>query len=145
MSSLTAAAGPNPYEDYKVPLWRLYVMRALALLFVVSGFSNYLPEILNPGLDQRGMLHSMLTGLWLVSFIALRHPLLMVPMYLFEIVWKTAWLLAYGLPQWTAGRVTDQLRTDMFEIGFFPFVFALVIPWGYVWRRYIKAPGDRWR
>jgi len=24
-------------------------------------------------------------------------------------------------------------------------IFPLVIPWGYVWRHYVKAPGDRWR
>jgi hypothetical protein len=21
----------------------------------------------------------------------------------------------------------------------------LVLPWGYLWRHYVKAPGDRWR
>jgi hypothetical protein len=21
----------------------------------------------------------------------------------------------------------------------------LIIPWGYAWRHYVKAPGDRWR
>jgi hypothetical protein len=24
-------------------------------------------------------------------------------------------------------------------------VFGLIIPWGYVWRHYVKQPGDRWR
>jgi hypothetical protein len=24
-------------------------------------------------------------------------------------------------------------------------LMPIVIPWGYVWRHYLKAPGDRWR
>ena len=24
-------------------------------------------------------------------------------------------------------------------------LMPIVIPWGYVWRHYVKAPGDRWR
>ena len=33
-------------------------------------------------------------GLWVMSFIGLRHPLRMLPIFLFEFVWKTIWLLA---------------------------------------------------
>jgi hypothetical protein len=24
-------------------------------------------------------------------------------------------------------------------------LMPIVIPWGYVWRHYVKAPGNRWR
>lgn len=137
--------GTADRRDLEVPLWRLYLMRAIALVFIVSGFSNYLPKLLSPDPTGRGMTISMLGGLWVLAFVALRHPLLMVPIFLFEFVWKTIWLLAFGLPQWSAGRVDPQLSKDLFEIGFFPFVFALIIPWSYVWRHYVKAPGDRWR
>lgn len=141
----SASPGSSGRRDYEVPLWRLYVMRAIALVFVVSGFSNYLPGLLDPSPVARGMTNSMLGGLWLLAFLALRYPLLMVPIYLFEFVWKSIWLLAFGLPQWRAGRVDPQLSKDLWEIGLFPFVFALIIPWGYVWRHYIKAPAERWR
>ena len=137
--------GAAQRRDLEVPLWRLYLMRAIALAFIVGGFSSYLPGLLFPDPNGRGMTISMLGGLWVLAFVALRHPLLMVPIYLFEFVWKTIWLLAFGLPQWSAGRVDPQLGKDLFEIGLFPFVFALIIPWAYVWRHYVKAPGDRWR
>ena len=132
-------------RDLEVPLWRLHLLRAIALVFVISGFSNYLPKLLDPDPTGRGMLISMLGGLWLVAFLALRYPLLMVPIYLFEFVWKSIWLLAFGLPQWRAGRVDPQLSKDLLEIGAFPFVFVLIIPWGYVWRHYVRAPAERWR
>ena len=129
----------------EVSLVRLYVMRAIALLFIVSGFSNYLPGLLFPDPAARGMTISMLGGLWVLAFLALRYPLQMVPIFLFEFVWKLIWLLAFGLPQWLAGRVDPQLSKDLFEIGFFPFVFALLIPWGYFWRHYVREPAERWR
>ena len=136
---------PRTGRDYEVPLWRLYLMRAIAVPFIISGFTNYLPKLLDPDPTGRGMTISMLGALWLLAFIVLRYPLLMVPIYLFEFVWKSIWLLAFGLPQWRAGRVDPQLSKDMWEIGLFPFVFALIIPWGYVWRHYVKAPSERWR
>lgn len=131
--------------EHEASLARLYVMRAIALLFIVGGFSNYLPGLLNPDPTARGMLISMLGGLWVLAYIALRNPLLMLPVFLYELVWKAIWLLFFGLPQWSAGRVDPQLGRDLFEIGLFPFVFALIIPWGYFWRHYVRAPGDRWR
>ncbi|HEV2747687.1 MAG TPA: hypothetical protein VGW34_10360 [Allosphingosinicella sp.] len=144
----TAETGSPPAghrRDLEVPLWRLYLMRAVAVPFIISGFFNYLPKLLDPDPTERGMTISMLGGLWVLAFLVLRHPLLMVPIYLYEFVWKTIWLLAFGLPQWRAGRVDPRLSEDLWEIGLFPFVFALIIPWGYVWRHYVKAPAERWR
>jgi hypothetical protein len=141
------AASPSIWRrgEQEVSLARLYVMRAIALVFVVSGFSNYLPHLIDPSPTARGMTTAMLGGLWVLAFVALRYPLQMLPLYLFEFVWKTIWLLAFGLPQWMAGRVDPQLSKDLWEIGAFPLVFGLIIPWGYVWRHYIKQPAERWR
>jgi hypothetical protein len=130
---------------HEASLARLYVMRAIALVFIVGGFSNYLPGLLDPDPTARGMLISMLGGLWVLAYVALRHPLLMLPIFLYELVWKSIWLLAFGLPQWSAGRVDPQLSKDLFEIGLFPLVFALIIPWGYFWRHFVRAPADGWR
>lgn len=69
----------------------------------------------------------------------------MVPIMLFEMTWKTVWLLAFGLPQWLSGVGSAKLAGDLWAIGVFPFVVAVVMPWGYVWRHYVKAPAERWR
>jgi hypothetical protein len=49
------------------------------------------------------MINAFLTSLWLMSFLAVRFPLKMHPVFLFEFVWKTVWLLVFGLPQWITG------------------------------------------
>jgi hypothetical protein len=136
-----AAAAPG--ED--VSLLRLTLLRANFLLWAVAGCFLVLPDIVQPDPHVRGMLESMLAGLWVTSFLGLRYPLQMLPIFLFEFAWKTRWLIQYGLPPWLAGTATPQLRADLLGIGTGPLLFAIVIPWTHVWRRYVIAPAERWR
>ena len=147
MASTVDSASPDKQDrrDNEVPLWRLHLLRGMALVFAVLGFFVHLPWLIDPEPDRRGMLDSMLVGLWILSFFAIRYPLQLLPLFLFEFAWKTVWLLAFGLPQWTAGRADPQLSEDIWAIGLGPLVFGLLIPWGYVWRHYVTAPSERWR
>ncbi|HEX8929618.1 MAG TPA: hypothetical protein VGA45_11930 [Actinomycetota bacterium] len=137
-------ASPN-MKGGDVSLGRLYALRAMFLVWAVAGLFMALPPLIDPPADARGMLPSMLGGLWVMGFLGLRYPLQMLPIFLFEFVWKTIWLVAFGLPQWRAGPVSPQLREDLLGIGTGPFLFALIIPWGYVWRHYVKRPAERWQ
>ncbi|HEX8527107.1 hypothetical protein [Allosphingosinicella sp.] len=132
-------------RDEEVALWRLYVLRANYLLWAVAGVMVALPPLLSPDPAARGMIDSMFGGLWVMGILGVRYPLLMLPIFLFEFVWKTIWLLAFGLPQWMAGNASDRLNDDLIGIGNGPILFGLIIPWGYVWRHYIRAPTERWR
>ena len=147
MSTTVASAGPSIWRrgEQEVSLARLYVIRLGALAGVISLGSDVLPALIWPDPVGRGMITSILGGLCLMALIAIRHPLKMVPILLFEFVWKLIWLLRFGLPQWLAGTGSPRLGEDLISIGLFPFVFALVIPWTYVWRHYVTAPAERWR
>jgi hypothetical protein len=147
MTSTAASAPPDKSErsDGEIPLWRLNVLRATALFFVVSGFISYPAMLIHASATDRGMIKAFLTGLWLMSFFAVRFPLKMLPIFLFEFAWKTVWLLVFGLPQWITGVGSPRLSQDLLEIGIPPILLAFVIPWGYVWRHYIKQPSERWR
>ena len=128
-----------------VTFFRLYVLRATYLLLVVGVGAMILPVILSHELSARGVIPSLLCGVWLLAFIGLRHPLRMLPLLMFEFAWKTVWLLAFGLPQWFSGQQPPTFAEDMFNIALGVILMPLVIPWGYVWRHYVKAPGERWR
>lgn len=143
----TAPASPHASErrDNEVSLWRLYVLRVGFLIFAVAGFFVHPQWLIDPSPTNRGMILAFTGGLWVMSFFGLRYPLQMLPIFLFELVFKTMWLLRFGLPQWMAGRVDPQLSEDLVLIGGPPIVLVLIIPWGYVWRHYIKEPSERWR
>ena len=146
MASIAQPVMPSaarPRED-KVSLLRLYIMRAAYLLLVVGLGAMIVPDLLRHDLAARGVIASLLGAIWLLAFIGLKHPLEMLPLLLFEFAWKTIWLFAYGLPQWSSGQLPPTFAEDMFNIAMGVILMPLVIPWGYVWRHYVVAPSERW-
>ena len=131
--------------DQEVSLARLYVIRALSLFLILGNAFEVQRMLFHAPPTDRGMIKAFLSGLWVMAFIGLRYPLKMVPLLIFEFVWKTIWLFAFGIPQWSSGVGSPRLGQDLWEIGAFPFVFALIIPWGYVWRHFVREPAERWR
>jgi hypothetical protein len=129
----------------EVSLFRLYILRAAYLLLVIGLGGLIVPEIASHPLISRGVIPSLLGGIWLLAFIGLKYPLQMLPLLMFEFAWKLIWTLAYGLPQWSAGQLPPTFAEDAFNIGFGVLLMPLVIPWGYVWRHYVKRSSERWR
>ena len=131
----------------EVSLFRLYILRGM-YLFIVVGLGIYLwPSILNPGKHwelMEGMASCMLAAFSLLCMLGLRFPLQMLPVLLWEVVWKTLWLMLVPLPQWMGGHVDDSLRPSIFSISMVALVY-IAIPWPYVFAHYVKARGDHWR
>lgn len=131
-----------------VSIFRLYVLRAGYLLIVVGLAAMIWPGIVSHGDDVPHMntaVRSLLGGVSVLALIGLRHPLKMLPVLLFELVWKVIWVLAFGLPLWSKQRLTGDFAETMFECIFGIVVVLIVVPWPYVFRHYVKAPGERWR
>lgn len=128
-----------------VSLARLYVLRATYLLLIVGLGATILPILISHAPTSRGVIPSLLGGIWLLAFIGLRYPLQMLPLLLFEFSWKAIWLLAFGLPQWSAGQMPPTWPEDFKAIAAGVILMPIVIPWGYVYRHYIKQPSQRWR
>lgn len=136
---------PQAIHNEDVSLVRIYVLRATYLLIVIGLGAMVVPTVLSHPLDSRGVIPSLLGGVWLLAWIGLRYPLQMLPLLLFELAWKSMWMLAYGLPQWISGQVPPTFAEDVFAIGLGVVLMPLVIPWSYVYRHYIKQPGTHWR
>jgi hypothetical protein len=126
---------------------RLYGLRAM-YLFIVVGLGIFLwPDVLDPRKHwqlMEGEASCMLAAFSLLCLLGLRYPLQMLPVLLWEVTWKTLWLLLVPLPQWMAGRLDESLKPTIFAVSLVVLVY-LAIPWGYVFEHYIKARGDRWR
>ena len=146
MTSSAFTASPNaahPAAD--VSLARLYVLRATYLLLVIGVGLMIVPQLVNHELTSRGVIAALLAGVWALAFIGIKHPLEMLPLLMFEFAWKTIWILAYALPQWSAGQFPPTFAEDSLNISLGVILMPLVIPWKYVWRQYVKKPGARWR
>jgi hypothetical protein len=144
MTTIAAMAAPDAVAS-EVSLARLYVLRATYLLLVVGLGATILPPLLGHAPMARGVIPSLLGAVWALAFVGLRYPLQMLPLLMFELVWKTIWLIDFGLPQWSSGQVPPTFADDFTAIVMGVVLMPLVIPWGYVYRHYIKQRADRWR
>ena len=128
-----------------VSLLRLYVLRGTYLLLVIGLGSMIVPTLIVHEPLARGVIPSLLGAVWLLAFIGLKYPLRMLPLLMFELAWKTTWMLAFGLPQYLSGNLPPTFAEDSFNIALGVVLMPIVIPWGHVWRCYVRAPADRWR
>ncbi|QJY50952.1 hypothetical protein HOP40_27225 [Pseudonocardia broussonetiae] len=86
----------------------------------------------------------LLTGMSLLALLGLRYPVRMLPILLLDVVFKAIWFAAVALPHLVADDM-DAATSDLLFSCSFVVILLVVIPWGYVWRRYVRAPGDAWR
>mgnify|MGYP006190534737 CR=1 FL=1 len=141
MSTLTSA----PTVTAELSLTRLNLMRA-GYLFMGLGLAlvkwPLLPDASSMPLYE-GVTLAMLVAMSLGALLGLRHPVMMLPVLLFESAWKLLWLGLVALPQ-TLGDGLDSATTDMLVKNSLVVVILAVIPWRYVWRRYVRATGEGW-
>ena len=91
-----------------------------------------------------GVVTCLLTAMSLLAFLGLRYPVRMLPILLFEVAWKVIWIAAVAVPHLVADDLNAATREVLFNCSFVVIIIA-VIPWRYVWRRYVRTPGDAWR
>ena len=133
----------------EVTFARLYVLRVTYLLLFIAiplmtaSSMVFSAHSIGAG-DGWGVTACLLTMLALMFSLGLRYPLKMVPLLIFELGWKMIWVARVALPLWLDGRVDDVLRTNSVAIGS-GVLLSVVIPWQYVIRHYLRAPGDPWR
>jgi hypothetical protein len=147
MASATAFASRSGTDstEGEVSIARLYVLRATYLLLVVGLGTLIVPQLIDHAPMARGVIPSLLGGVGLLALIGLRYPLQMLPLLMFEFAWKAIWLIAFGVPQWSVGHMPETFAEDFQNIAFGVVLMPIVIPWGYVYRCYIRQPAARWR
>ena len=131
-----------------VSTFRLYLLRATYLLISVGLAFDQGPGLLHhpdTWTLMRGVVCSLLAAMSLLSLLGLRYPLQMLPLLLFELVWKTIWLIAFAWPLWSTHRMDAGSRETAVNCLMGIVILPLVIPWPYVVAHYVKKPGHRWR
>jgi hypothetical protein len=129
-----------------VSTWRLNVMRVLYLMVFAFLSSTMWPLLVKHGSwsVMHGVAIALLGALGLLMAFGLRYPLQMLPMLLFEFLWKLFWLLSVALPLWRANQIDPETMETVVNCSFGVVVCIIAIPWKYVWVNYIRKPGERW-
>jgi hypothetical protein len=131
-----------------VSIFRLYLLRAM-YAFIAAGLAvTRWPEFLDRPADLSHMdtvVGSVLGAVSLLAVLGIRYPIRMLPLLVFELLWKSMWVLMWGLPRWSANELDSTTQQTLIACLMGIVLVPLVMPWGYVLDRFARAPGDPWR
>ena len=130
-----------------VSLFRLYLLRAMYLLIAVGLGLTLWPSIIassGTAADSHTVVMALLGALSLLCLLGIRYPLRMLPLLIFELLWKILWVVAFALPLWLTDRLDAYGQETLFACMMGVVLVPLVIPWGYVYRNYMKARSEPW-
>jgi hypothetical protein len=135
-----------PDKVAELPLWRLYTLR-VCYLILAGGLGLFIwPTVIHHTVEfasSEGVRFSLLGGLGATALLGFRYPIKMIPLLLFELIWKIVFLVAFALPLWRSHQITETMQADITAV-LMVVVFLPLIPWAYVWRHYATELGDRW-
>ncbi len=152
MSSVAGSSAPyhgvtSHAVTPELSLFRLYALRALYLL-MAAGLGVYVwPVVIhhtNEYAAAEGIRCALLAGLGATAALGLRYPVQMLPLLLFELIWKAIYLIAFALPLWSAGQVSAAAAEDI-RACLMVVIFIPLVPWRHVFAHYVVKRGDRWR
>ncbi|MBP2217025.1 hypothetical protein [Arthrobacter sp. CAN_C5] len=147
---LTSQTPPVPKDKradhYHLPAYRMNLMRFGYLVMGVGLVIVRWPDLLKASSlpPMEGVVVSMLVAMSLLAFLGLWRPIAMLPILLFEVAWKLIWLGTVAVPHLLADDMdahTERLLGGILLVA----LIVAITPWDYVWKRYVTAPGDRWR
>jgi hypothetical protein len=132
----------------EVSLFRLYVLRATYLLLGAGLGSEIWPLIIHHVKHwdlMHGVANSLLAALPPLWLLGIRYPLQMIPLLLFELLWKLIWLIVIALPLWLAHNIDADTSDTIFACQMGIVIVPLALPWPCVFANYVTRRGDRWR
>jgi hypothetical protein len=151
VSSLSVRIPASVRSTPEVSVVYLYLLRFGYLLLSLVLGSSIWPAVLQHvpwplSLSSwTGIADSQLAALSLLSVLGLRYPLKMLPLLIFEITWKSIWLLAVALPLWASHAPIGDDIAQTIQACLMAVIFPFLIPWRYVFSTFALQAGDRWR
>jgi hypothetical protein len=145
-SSPSSNVQPVP-ATAEVSLFRLYTLRVCYLILAAGLGTYYWPAVIhhtNEFVAAEGIRFALLAGLGATAVLGLRYPVQMLPLLLFELIWKAVYLVFFALPLWSAHQIDAAVAEDIKAV-LMVVIFLPLIPWRYVFSHYVLKRGDRWK
>lgn len=130
-----------------VSQYRLLALRAYYALIALGTAAVFWPSLLSHTDHwggENGAQYSLLAALSPLALLGLRYPLKMLPILVYEFLWKSLWFVFVAAPLWLHGQMTDEVWANVFACGLGVVLTPIVLPWSYVWKTYIADPLERW-
>ncbi|MDO3387189.1 hypothetical protein QWI17_15205 [Gilvimarinus sp. SDUM040013] len=119
---------------------RLWVLRAMYVFIVVGLSLTIWPELresVGSSADAHTVVSTFLIAIMLLSLLGVAYPLKLIPILLFEIVWKGAWLLLFALPKLISGDLDEYSYSVAVACLMGIILIPAAIPWKFVWNQYV--------
>jgi len=132
----------------EVGVVRLYLLRAMYLFIAVGLIVSIWPGIYASSgetANSHTVVNSFLAALTLLALLGLRYPLKMLPILIFEVLWKSFWLIVFALPMYMSNGLDEYAAGVTFACVMGVVLTPLVIPWRYVVNNYVFEKGNVWR
>jgi hypothetical protein len=127
---------------------RLTLLRAMYLLIAVGLALTIWPSIISPPnfiANPNSVIRALLGALAVLAALGIRYPLKMLPLMLFELLWKVVWVVASALPMWLHGGLNPYAADTLFACLMGVVLVPIVLPWRYVMVHFVRAPAEPWR
>jgi hypothetical protein len=118
----------------------IYLLRLLFLLvFIFVGYDSWSTILGHDGAwdHVRAAAFCMWGAYSLLSLIGVLYPLKMLPLVLFEIVYKAVWLVIVAYPLWIANELVGSPAEEMTAAFLWVVLPILAMPWAYFFKAYI--------
>ena len=137
----------NPPHLSEISTLRLWLLRAMYLFIALGLVLTVWPGIVAPSdttADVGTVVQALLGALALLCIVGLRYPLRMIPVLLFELLWKLIWVVAFALRMWQHQGLDQYASETLFACVIGVVLVPLALPWAYVFKHYMTAKSEPW-
>ncbi|SEN42708.1 hypothetical protein SAMN04488505_110127 [Chitinophaga rupis] len=137
------------FERYEgVPKINIYLLRLLFFLmfvFVTYDSWSYILQHKGPWNNLEAAAWCMWGSYSAISFIGVIRPLKMLPIILFEVIYKVTWLMVVAYPLWIKNELAGSSAEGMTNVFMWVILPIVAMPWGYFFKTYILGKAIRSR
>lgn len=129
------------YEGVRpINVWGLRVFYALMAAFVATEAWRTLLAHEGAWEPMTALAYCVWATYPTLAVLGLFHPLRLLPIILFTIGYKALWFVFVAYPLWAADALAGSPAEPITNAFLALPLLILVVPWGYVWRTYVRLP-----
>jgi hypothetical protein len=129
------------YEGvYRVNIYLLRLLYFLMLIFVARDSWTAIVTHQGPWNHLEALAYSVWAAYSTLSILGMINPLKMLPIIMFEIFYKSIWLIVVAYPLWSTHKLAGSPAEAMTYLFLWLPLPLLAMPWAYAFRTYFSFP-----